>query len=557
AALDKLDQLIGGGPVIIQNGVNIGSTVDVHPRTSIGFNQDSTKLFLFTVDGRQSGYSVGMSLYQLAEYMLQWDVYQGLNLDGGGSTTMWVRGEIVNSPSDIGGERSVSNSLLIISETFTDTLSQIRISPDPVYVIDGGTVTFSAKGFDQYYNPVTIAPGSTFWSCDTFLGTINQSGLFTAKDDTLIGYVYADVNGIRDSALVYMTQIDNITLSPTPIILQVGQNQIVTPTARDNYNNIINLALTDYNWSCTDSIGTISTSGNFYATALGTGFIYADYDSVIGSVPVSIGVSEYVVIDDFSDVDGYSLTGVLVNLAECSLTLDTTRFISPESSGRLKYSFTGTGTSALYLETNIPVSGTPDKIGIHVYGDGRGHWLRGEFRDADNERFIIDFTSSTPGIDWTGWQYCETDLSTATPSWANPGATLNFPITWWRLYLAETNNAKKDSGSIYLDDFKVHFIATDIQTEEELIPEKFELNQNYPNPFNPSTIISYSLPEKSIVKIRVFDTLGREVLSLVNEEKPAGVHQVEFKGSNLASGVYLYRIEAGNFFETKKMILLK
>jgi exopolysaccharide biosynthesis protein len=71
-----------------------------HPRTGIGINQDSTKLYLFTVDGRQPGYSLGMSLLEFANYMKEWNIYQGLNLDGGGSTTMVVRGSIVNSPSD-------------------------------------------------------------------------------------------------------------------------------------------------------------------------------------------------------------------------------------------------------------------------------------------------------------------------------------------------------------------------------------------------------------------------------------------------------------------------
>ncbi|MBN2571206.1 MAG: T9SS type A sorting domain-containing protein [Ignavibacteriales bacterium] len=471
---------------------------------------------------------------------------------------MVVRGEVVNSPSD-GTERSVSNCLLVVCETFTDTLSQLRISPDPVYVIEGGTVPFEVEGFDQYYNPVSVNPDSVFWSCDTFLGSITQDGLFTAKDDTLIGYVYAEVNSIKDSALVYMTQIANITLQPTPIILQVGQNQVITPTARDSYDNIINLAITDYNWTCTDSIGTVSTSGNFYATALGSGFVYAEYDSVFGSVPVSIGVSEYVIIDDFSDVSKYNLTGVFVDLINCSLTVDSTVFVSPTSSGKLKYKFVTGGITCLYMNCDIPISGTPDKVGINVYGDGHSHWLRGEFWDVDGEKFILDFTSATPGIDWNNsWQFVENLISSATPKWGMPpGATVTFPITWKIIYLAETNDTKKDTGSICLDDFKVHFIATDIQTEDGQIPEKFELNQNYPNPFNPSTIISYSLPEKSFVKIKIYDTLGREVINLVNEEKPAGIHQVEFKGYNLASGVYLYRIEAGNYSETKKMILLK
>ena len=85
----------------------------------------------------------------------------------------------------------------------------------------------------------------------------------------------------------------------------------------------------------------------------------------------------------------------------------------------------------------------------------------------------------------------------------------------------------------------------------------FSLDQNYPNPFNPSTTIEYSVPERSNVIIKVFDLLGREVATLVNEEKPAGVYKVKFDGSSLASGIYFYRMEAVSFKETKKFILLK
>jgi hypothetical protein len=89
------------------------------------------------------------------------------------------------------------------------------------------------------------------------------------------------------------------------------------------------------------------------------------------------------------------------------------------------------------------------------------------------------------------------------------------------------------------------------------IPETYALKQNYPNPFNPSTKILYLLPKASDVKIVVFDVLGREVATLVNEFKPAGTHTVEFNAVNLASGVYLYRIEAGDFKDTKKMMFVK
>lgn len=85
----------------------------------------------------------------------------------------------------------------------------------------------------------------------------------------------------------------------------------------------------------------------------------------------------------------------------------------------------------------------------------------------------------------------------------------------------------------------------------------YKLYQNYPNPFNPKTTISFSIPEQSFVTLKIFDVLGNSVARLINEEKPAGNFKIEFNGDNLPSGVYFYRIQSGNFTETKKLILLK
>ena len=81
--------------------------------------------------------------------------------------------------------------------------------------------------------------------------------------------------------------------------------------------------------------------------------------------------------------------------------------------------------------------------------------------------------------------------------------------------------------------------------------------QNYPNPFNPTTKISYQLPVGSWQTLKVYDMLGNEVASLVDEYKPAGKFKIEFRASSLPSGVYFYRLSAGDHIETKKMILLK
>ena len=88
-------------------------------------------------------------------------------------------------------------------------------------------------------------------------------------------------------------------------------------------------------------------------------------------------------------------------------------------------------------------------------------------------------------------------------------------------------------------------------------PNAFSLFQNYPNPFNPMTKIKYQIPELSFVTLKVYDVLGNEVITLVSEEKPIGNYEVEFDATVLPSGIYFYRLQAGSFVETKKMVLMK
>ncbi len=111
----------------------------------------------------------------------------------------------------------------------------------------------------------------------------------------------------------------------------------------------------------------------------------------------------------------------------------------------------------------------------------------------------------------------------------------------------------------------VHAIRTDsllnspvigINSENEILPYAFGLSQNYPNPFNPSTMIKYDIPKDAVVKVKVYDILGKQVFGL-DEFKKAGSYEVRFDGANLASGMYFYSVEFNGFKETKKMVLLK
>ena len=96
-----------------------------------------------------------------------------------------------------------------------------------------------------------------------------------------------------------------------------------------------------------------------------------------------------------------------------------------------------------------------------------------------------------------------------------------------------------------------------IEEDQSISPNTFSLYQNYPNPFNPSTAIKWQQPETGVVTLKIYDVLGREVTILVNEELSVGKHETVFDASRFSSGVYFYQLKAGDFIQTKKMLLIK
>jgi hypothetical protein len=116
-----------------------------------------------------------------------------------------------------------------------------------------------------------------------------------------------------------------------------------------------------------------------------------------------------------------------------------------------------------------------------------------------------------------------------------------------------THAGDKYSNNIALwENFAVSHIE-----EESSIPDGFMLYQNYPNPFNPTTFISWQLTTGSQVNLKIFDTLGREVQTLVNRKMPAGNYEIVFDAAGLPSGIYFYRLEIGGISQTRKMLLLR
>jgi hypothetical protein len=189
-----------------------------------------------------------------------------------------------------------------------------------------------------------------------------------------------------------------------------------------------------------------------------------------------------------------------------------------------------------------------------------------------------DPVTATPGALWTdiyeGAMYEYDEWVTNPPGWEwcilNSPAPMDFTNAlnnqdWFALgYMVKCNEDDADYRAVfngYLDTNPPYLIVSynivvgidDIQSN----PKSFDLYQNYPNPFNPTTVIRYQLPKISYVEIKVFDILGREVVTLINEEQTSGTHEVEFNAAGLPSGFYIYKLQSGEFTSTKKMILLK
>ncbi len=258
-------------------------------------------------------------------------------------------------------------------------------------------------------------------------------------------------------------------------------------------------------------------------------------------------------VDNFESIGGWFGP----NANSGSVGIDTTKsnFLvaygiseNGQHAGILRYVFNSSKGGICSIEDSAKLnigSGTNNKFGIWIFGDQSNNYMNLEFSNAANQNASVRLDT----LNWTGWKFIEIPYGSI-------GISGNMLFTGISIM---QSRAGDDSNIVYIDGAQYRDTTATSVSNKDLseVPSKFLLEQNYPNPFNPSTQINYQLHVGSYVTLKIYDVLGREVETLVNERQNAGKYTINFNADKLTSGIYFYTLKAGSFVSTKKMLLLK
>jgi hypothetical protein len=246
---------------------------------------------------------------------------------------------------------------------------------------------------------------------------------------------------------------------------------------------------------------------------------------------------------------------------------------SPANGFFIQYQWNPAATTKLireYLSGGAPrnvIFDTSYVLQVYVWGDGSRNKFRFAIDEGDGTNWSNHEVSNWIVIDWYGWRLVEWNLKdpNSVGTWIGNGV-LDFPK--YRIDSFQMTDAPGSSvyGRIYVDNLRLvkKSIVSGIELEEQIQPNDFVLYQNYPNPFNPSTKIKFTIPsvwtQRTVsIQLKVYDVLGDEVVTLVDEEHSPGNYEVIFDTNDLqlSSGIYFYQLKADNLIQTKKMMLLR
>jgi Exopolysaccharide biosynthesis protein related to N-acetylglucosamine-1-phosphodiester alpha-N-acetylglucosaminidase len=449
---NNFNMSVTGGSILVKDGqipskfsFDTAEMARNQPRTVIASTKDGKTLMLVTVDGRQNS-SIGMTQAGIAQYMLDIGAYNALNLDGGGSTTMVAREigqtglSVLNSPSD-GLARGISTAIGVFSIAPPSDLAGLIVDTEDSNIFVNTSRSFSVRGYDKYFNPITVDPAQVKWSATGVKGTF-EGNVF--KPTT-----YGEGKIIAKVGAISVTYSISVLSSPVKIVL--SQNTLKLPINKTSsftikgYNKngySTSIAPEDVKWAVKGKIGAFNGI-TFTATTRGTGYIDASVGKTHAYCAVSVSEDVTTIRDKFEAANGAFAS--YPETVKGEYTISEEQKVSGKTSGKMTYDFTNTeGTRAAYMVLNkdgMALEAGASKLSIQVYNDHENsNWLRAEIIDAKGEKQVVDFTKN---LDWTGWKQVEASLE-----------NIKTPAKLTRIYLAQINPVA-ESGSIYMDDLSV------------------------------------------------------------------------------------------------------
>lgn len=480
-----VQQAVGGKQILLQNG-QIPSGIpsnDVNPYTAIGVKANGEVVFL-EVDGRKDYNSVGISSMDAAKFLRDQGCVDAISLDGGGSSTIAARmpgdssPKVINSPSD-GSQRANSNALLLVSKqririnngeaSPSLQLKLLHVYPGKTYMLPGSSTTFSVKGTDEYFFPVS-APASVQWQATG--GKIQSNGEYTAPDAPGTYQITAssgEVKGTTTVVVVSPSQITSIKPSTGSLTILPGASQRISLTAQMNTLSVAtNNRLAQ--WKVEGNVGTITQDGVFTAAKNGDsqGTIKVTLGNHTASITVNMAQPP-VVVESFENGRAWGSSGVRVASHKVQVVDNPDLAAFGTKALRIDYDMTlasgvEKGTAGVYAyplnsdgsSAGIVLDKKPTAIGMWVYGDNSKNWLRAKVKDGKGETFDLNLTSEyrtdtkTGGIDWTGWKYVEA----AIPAGKEGPFTLELPIR-----IMCSRDEMRTKGTIYIDQIRAIYGA--------------------------------------------------------------------------------------------------
>jgi exopolysaccharide biosynthesis protein len=462
-----VEYCVGGGPRLVRAGrvsnewepEKMGKSFSEtrHPRTAVGVTKDGKTVYLVTIDGRQPLLSIGVSLDELADYMVGLGCHDAVNLDGGGSTTMIVRGRTVNAPSDRGGLRPVTNGILVVSTAPPGPLHTIELSPEgrPLRVPLGAAVDFVAAGFDENYAEVGFAGHTLEWVATGHAGTLSGRGeraRFVAASQPGTGAVRVRAQtGPACEVPVESVRLTALTVTPDPVMLSVGEVDTLDIKA-ETADGPVDIQPSMLKVTASDNTVSV-TAQSVEGRRRGRAVLSVSAGDFSTTVPCFVDESRSVAIETFDDAARFaSLTGVNFDTS-ASRTAAESRDVK-EGSGalRLEYAMRKGGTTKIAVSVNAPIAEKPSKLALWIRGDGGEAWVRGELVDANGDSYLVDFTEGSKGVYWkNSWRCVQAPWRTVTPKSSGRRTEPVFPVSLKELYIAQTQEALKGRGVLLFD----------------------------------------------------------------------------------------------------------